>query len=142
MDRTALWASTDVREIRKARLVSPKHQFRPEDFLLFVELKPFEVMWPALGFADDDLEALQVMIMKDPEGPPVISGTGGVRKMRFGRVGEGKRGGVRVCYAYFKSHKTVALIVVYPKNQQDNLSDAEKKRIKKVVEQIESILEA
>jgi hypothetical protein len=106
----------------------------PEDLLHFVYLDEFNDDWGALFSHDPDelsLSALEVLIMSDPAGPPVISGTGGLRKMRFGKGGEGKSGGVRVCYAYFPDHFTVLMVMAYPKGQQDNLTGKGKAGINK-----------
>ena len=57
-----------------------------------------------------------------------MSGTGGVRKIRFSgqRSSGGKSGGVRVCYAYFKEFDLIYLCAVFPKNEKANLSGQEK----------------
>ena len=49
----------------------------------------------------------------------------------------GKRGGVRVCYVDFVIKETIYLITVYSKNQKDNLSEEEKKEIKKLIDILE-----
>lgn len=54
----------------------------------------------------------------------VIKGTKGLREMRFSLENEGKRGGVRVCYANFVVEETIYLITVYAKKDKDNLSCA------------------
>ena len=47
---------------------------------------------------DDDLQELESEILKDPSIPPMIRGTGGLRKIRFAghRTAGGKSGGIRV----------------------------------------------
>lgn len=74
--------------------------------------------------------------MSDPEGPPVVSGTGGLRKIRFAATDtdKGKSGGIRVCYAYFLEYHIVLMLMAYPKNRKDNLSAKEKAGIKKYLE--------
>ena len=47
--------------------------------------------------------ALRDALAPNPELYPVIPGTGGVRKARWGRQGKGKSGGVRVIYYYWIS---------------------------------------
>ncbi len=44
--------------------------------------------------------ALIDFIAHNPESGDLIPETGGVRKMRWGRQGSGKRGGARVIYFY------------------------------------------
>jgi putative transcriptional regulator len=45
---------------------------------------------------DDDYGALQITLLLRPEQGPLIPGSGGLRKMRWGGKGTGKRGGLRV----------------------------------------------
>ncbi|NOY42465.1 MAG: addiction module toxin RelE [Planctomycetes bacterium] len=114
-------------------MVSPQHKVSPEDFLHFVQLDEFAEDWKSLGFdIEDDLWALEILIMTNPERGDVVPGTGGLRKIRFGKGdrGIGKRKGVRVCYAYFKEHWTVLLVVAYGKNEKDDLTESEKKYIR------------
>lgn len=44
----------------------------------------------------------------------------------------GKRGGVRVIYYYVTSRGRIYLALVYPKNEQDELSQEQKKALKKL----------
>lgn len=69
--------------------------------------------------------------MRGPRSAPLIRGTGGLRKLRFSRRREqiGKRGGARVCYAYFEKHRTVLLVMAYGKDEKDDLSATEKRAI-------------
>ena len=63
----------------------------------------------------------------------VIEGTGGLRKFRFGAKGKGKSGGARVLYYYGGDHMPIFLIALYPKSEKENISAAEKKAIKKLI---------
>ena len=68
-----------------------------------------------------------------PEAGDVVPGTGGVRKVRWGLVGRGKRGGARIVY-YFHNHLLpLFLLSAYPKNQKANLSEAERNAMKRLV---------
>jgi hypothetical protein len=97
--------------------------------LSFIQLTPFRVNWKRLGMDDEDLQALELEIMEDPAHSPMMSGTGGLRKIRFSsrRSSRGKSGGVRVCFAYFQQFALVYLFAVFPKNEKANL-DADEKR--------------
>lgn len=116
-------------------LVYRKHEITPKDFLTFVELDGFRDDWERLGLNDDDLNLLQVAIMSAPTWYPVISGTGGVRKLRFspGRMKRGKSGAFRVCYVYFEEFGIVLLAIAYGKNERDNLTTAEKNALRQYV---------
>ena len=48
--------------------------------------------------SDEAYSALQQALLADPEAGAVIPGSGGVRKLRWGVAGRGKRGGIRVIY--------------------------------------------
>ena len=58
-------------------------------------------------------------------------GTGGARKARWARTGSGKSGGFRVIYTWFADVLVIVMLDGYPKNEKENLSDAEKREIKK-----------
>ena len=74
-------------------------------------------------------------IAGDPERHPLIPGGSGMRKARWARAGSGKRGGLRVIY-YFAAPDAVYFIAVYAKNEKENLSDAEKKALAKILRPI------
>jgi hypothetical protein len=84
-------------------------EFNPEDWPQFIELPGFTRAWAALGLGDDDLKALQTAILDGPSRHPVVSGTGGLRKIRFARPGEGrgKSSSYRACFACFLDNGVV-----------------------------------
>jgi hypothetical protein len=103
---------------------------------MFVHTKVFDRQWQALGCDDDDLLELQKAICADPVAAPVIPDTGGIRKIRVSLEGKGKRGGARVLYIDFCIRGVVGLLYAYPKNAQENITDAERKALKTMAEQI------
>lgn len=116
----------------------------PADLLHFVYLDEFVADWRTLYPADVDekrLFALELAIMATPDGPPVIPGTGGLRKVRFGSVNEGKSGSNRICYALFPLHHIVVMVMAYPKNVKDNLTAEDKKGIKQYLQIISDWLD-
>lgn len=106
----------------------------------FIQTNEFSKNWDNLGFNDDDMRRLELMILPDPTAYPVIKGTGGLRKMRFAFENEGKRGGTRVCYVDFVFAETIYLITIYPKSEKDNLSQAERNAVKKMIAALEQSL--
>jgi len=102
----------------------------------FIHTKVFDSRWHALGCNDDDLLELQKAICEDPQKPPVIRGTGGVRKIRIALEGRGKSGGARVLYVDFVMRGMVGLLYVYSKNEKETISEDERKILKTMVEQI------
>ena len=76
---------------------------------------------------------MEKLIIDNPEGGDVMSGSGGLRKIRFAPPSwnMGKSGATRVCYALFSHIQTVYLITLFTKNEKPNLSDADKASAKK-----------
>jgi len=83
------------------------------------------------GF-DDMLEFLA----KRPKAGRVITGTGGLRKVRVARPGRGKSAGTRVIYYYHNEDKPILLLLIYTKADQDSLTNAQKAKLKKHVNAI------
>jgi len=103
---------------------------------MFIHTKVFDRKWEELGCDDDDLAELQRVICENPQGNPVISGTGGIRKVRVALQGRGKSGGARVMYVDYVSFGVVGLLSAYPKNEKENISASEKKVLKSIAEHI------
>ena len=99
----------------------------------FIEVPLFTKRWSEIGLTDNDLRRLQIMLLKDPESGPVIEGTGGIRKVRFPLENKGKSGSVRVCYTDFEEYEVTYLITAFKNKEQENLSDEEKKVLRKLV---------
>jgi hypothetical protein len=59
-----------------------------------------------------------------------------LRKVRFAPAGaaRGKSGSYRVCYVHFAAHGLILLAAVYPKNVKADLSEDDRKRIRKAIE--------
>lgn len=102
----------------------------------FIEVPLFSKRWKEIGLDDEDLLALQIILLKDPESGPVMSGTGGIRKVRFPLEHRGKSGSVRVCYTDFAEYEVIYLITAFTKDEQSNLSSEEKRVLKKLVKSL------
>ncbi len=107
---------------KESQLISP-----------FIEVPLFTKRWREIGLNDDELLALQIMLIKDPESGPVMEGTGGIRKVRFPVSNCGKSHSVRVCYTDFAEYEVTYLITAFEKKDQENLTDAEKRVLKRLV---------
>lgn len=82
--------------------------------------------------------ALENDLAENPGIHPIVPGTGGVRKARWSRGSSGKSGGIRVIY-YFMSHLgAIYMMRAYAKSVQQTLSAADKKLIKRLLEEIKS----
>ena len=80
-------------------------------------------------WSEDELTALVDHVAHNPEAGDVIPGTGGVRKLRWGRAGSGKRGGARVIYFYHRPDCPLYLLLAYAKAQATDLTADEKKMV-------------
>lgn len=78
--------------------------------------------------------ALIAWLSEHPQAGVVLEGTGGVRKLRWARQGAGKSGGVRVIYYYHNEGLPLYLLTLYGKNEQDNLSAAQRNELGKFVQ--------
>lgn len=81
---------------------------------------------------------MQEAIATNPEAHPIVPATGVVRKARWGRQGKGKSGGVRVIYYYLVSDTAVYMLSVYSKNEQSDMTAADRKAAKRFVEALKN----
>lgn len=102
----------------------------------FVLTPGFERSWAAMGLDDDDLRALQNLLIEDPDAGDVITGTGGARKVRIPLEGRGKSGGGRVIYVDIVVRERIYLLLAYPKNVQADLTPEQKKIVRRLIEAI------
>ena len=84
-------------------------------------------------FDDDEFNRFESTLLENPEVGDLITGTGGCRKVRWRRRGTGKSGGVRVIYYHLSASNRLYFLLVYPKNQQDNLTDAQKNYLYNII---------
>jgi len=82
---------------------------------------------------DDDYRTLQTVLLLRPEQGALIPGTGGLRKIRWGGKGHGKRGGYRVIYYWDRESETFYMLYLYPKNEQEDLTDRQAKLLSQLV---------
>jgi hypothetical protein len=101
--------------------------------MIFIETPVFTRLITEL-VDDESYSELQKRLADDPEAGDLIQGSGGLRKIRMAAKGHGKRGGARVIYYYFVSQSHVAMLLAYPKNAKDDLTAAQKKALKRLIE--------
>ncbi len=90
---------------------------------------------------DVQRQQLIAFVATNPEAGDVIPETGGVRKLRWGMPGRGKRGGARVIYYYHDERIPILMLDMYPKNAKVNLSKAERNAMRKRIPQLISALQ-
>ena len=83
---------------------------------------------------DDEYRAIQLNLAKSPDQGKIISGSGGLRKIRIAAMGKGKSGGARIIYYWATSSARIYLLLAYPKNKKDDLSSEELALLKALME--------
>jgi hypothetical protein len=69
-----------------------------------------------------------------PRAGDLMQGTGGVRKLRWGRGGQGRSGGVRIIYYFHNEAMPVYLLTLFATNDRANLTKAERNDVAGLVE--------
>lgn len=87
-------------------------------------------------FTDAELAELEETLLENPGDGDVMTGTGGVRESRAANEGRGKSGSGRVAYLYIKKRSTIYFLLAFPKNVQGNLTDEQKKLVRRLVADI------
>jgi hypothetical protein len=87
------------------------------------------------AMADDEYRLLHEALLRRPAHGDLIEGTGGVRKLRWGEEGRGKRGSLRIIYYWQAKREMFLMLYLYRKNEQKDLSAEQRKRLAKVVRQ-------
>lgn len=72
-------------------------------------------------------DAVIDLVAYEPTCGDIIPGSGGLRKVRIGRDGIGKRGGTRVVYYFYNEDFPILLLALYAKNEKSDLTIAEKR---------------
>lgn len=83
---------------------------------------------------EDEYRRLQTMLVVHPQVGDIIPGSGGLRKLRWGAKGRGKRGGVRVIYYWVVKEDRILMLLIYGKNEQDDLTVDQLKILRQIVE--------
>jgi hypothetical protein len=99
--------------------------------LTFLYSARFVRDWDRHRLTDSDLQALEVAIGKAPTAPPVMKGTGGMRKIRFAPPSRrvGKSGAMRVGFAYFQVKAAIFVVAILSKNEASNFTSAQRAMI-------------
>lgn len=100
--------------------------------LTIAESTYFSAIWPNY-WTEDELGEFCAWLAVNPQAGAVIRGTGGCRKVRWGRAGQGKRGGLRVIYLAELPQGKLWLLTMFSKNV---LADVERKFLNRLREMI------
>ncbi|HNE06218.1 MAG TPA: type II toxin-antitoxin system RelE/ParE family toxin [Anaerolineales bacterium] len=88
-----------------------------------------------LLLSDEEYRLLQSVLANRPDAGVVIPSSGGLRKMRWGMTGRGKRGGVRVIYYWAVKQERILMLLIYPKNVKDDMTQEQLKILRKIVKE-------
>ena len=86
--------------------------------------------------SDDEYLKLQQALADNPEAGDLIPGSGGVRKLRWARRGQGKRGGLRVIYYVRTRQGVIWMLTLYAKNVTDNIPAHILRKIRQEMEDV------
>jgi hypothetical protein len=84
--------------------------------------------------SEEEYRSLQISLAGRPDAGALIREGGGLRKIRWAIEGRGKRGGARVIYFWAASRDQVLLLLIYPKNERDDLTPGQLKKLRTIVE--------
>jgi hypothetical protein len=106
-----------------------------EGLTTVAETSPF-IRQAAKLWTEEDRNAFVDFIAGNPDAGDVVPDTGGLRKVRWGRPGMGKRGGVRIIYFYHDDSMPLFLLLIYAKAERENWTWDEKRRASALTEDI------
>ena len=87
-------------------------------------------------FDDSQFNMLQLYLMDRPDSGNIIKGSGGIRKLRWGMQGQGKRGGVRVIYYWITKDNQILFLIAYAKSKASDLSQNAIKTMREIVKDL------
>ncbi len=99
--------------------------------LEFIQSRRFTIRLDDLAgqYAEAVLSQIEDDLLKNPEVGAIVPGTGGLRKARASDPtrNKGKRGGFRYMYFYVERDAQIFLLLLYNKDEQDDLTKEQKK---------------
>ena len=83
----------------------------------------------AVQYAEEVLSQIENDLLKNPEAGALVPGTGGLRKARAADPtrNKGKRSGFRYMYLYAQRDGQIFLLLIYNKDEQDDLTAEQRK---------------
>jgi hypothetical protein len=84
---------------------------------------------------DEEYRLLQARLIANPDAGDLIPRSGGLRKIRMGVAGRGKRGGARVIYYWVTAKSQIYMLLAYAKNVQEDLTEEQLRMMRDLVKQ-------
>ncbi len=107
---------------------------------IFIATNQFWSLWIKNGLGDDDIRRLEDELIRNPQAGDVIRDTGGLRKLRWGYRGMGKRGSLRILYVDVPEYDKLFFISLLKKGEKADLSMSEKRDISVIIKEIKEDL--
>ena len=104
---------------------------RPGRFVTVVETPEF-IAHTDKVMADEDRQVLIDYLAWNPTAGDIIPGTGGVRKLRWGLEGRGKRGGARIIYYFHSAEMPLFALTAFAKNERADLSQQDRNGLRRL----------
>ena len=102
--------------------------------MTFIETPIFTKRIKAM-ISDEEYRLFQHSLILRPFSGKVITNGGGLRKVRLGTAGSGKRGSLRVIYFCDVEKNTIYLLLIYKKNEQENLTSNQLKILRNIMKE-------
>lgn len=98
----------------------------------FIKTQPYIKALKKLKISKNEENQLYEALRKIPKKGDVVSGGGGIRKIRVALGNRGKSAGARVIYFYLEIKGRIYLLTAYAKNEQANLTKSETAKLKEI----------
>ena len=99
----------------------------------FVETRLFTRL--VADYLDEvEYSAVQEAIAANPDAGAVSPGSGGIRKLRWGQPGRGKRGGIRIIYYVKRTGGVIWMLTIFAKNEASDIPLHVLRRIREQVD--------
>ena len=84
--------------------------------------------------SEEEYRLFQIKLIENPKAGSIIQGSEGIRKIRWSGSGKGKRGGSRILYYWYNVQGVILMLFIFKKNEKDDLTKAQLKDLKTIVE--------
>jgi len=101
--------------------------------MIFIETRMFTKLLPNY-LSDDEYRGLQSYLLQKPDAGNIVRGSGGVRKVRWAKSGQGKSGGLRAIYYWKKTDHEIWMLTLYSKSERATISAHTLKQIAEAIE--------
>ena len=101
--------------------------------LTVIEAPSFQRLWPDY-WTEDERGEFAAWLAQRPDAGDVVPRSGGVRKVRWRKPGMGKSGGFRVIYFNRLANGEIWLLLIYAKNEADNIAADVLRDLKKEID--------